>query len=235
MIDWHPVIYWYIFGVREILLVDHGAISCTWGLISCVSLDIYQCLHILFQDICVLLWPRSCRVIIELADWLCRTYLHVSLCWLHRMLYGRRGAFSPRRVCLALRSCLFVQLPALCSFVFEPNLRDEALIWVSVSTRNNDPPYMSCISIFHEIKRSTLLLFSDHLVNFVWRDLFFKYEINTDSDKAERKNADTRFNVNARIYIACVFLVTNVIHLSKGKLTNKNDHANQITIRNIIS
>lgn len=124
MIDWHPVIHWYIFGIREILLVDahHAVIDRIWGLISCVSLDINQCLHILFQGICALLLPRGCCVIIELVDWLCGRYLHGSLCWLHLILCRRRRVFSLRRVRLALRSCLFVLLSTFRAFVFEPNL-----------------------------------------------------------------------------------------------------------------
>ena len=152
MIDWHPVIHWYIFGVREILLVDgwapHGVIDCIGGLISCVSLDIYQCLHILFQGICALLRPRSCCVIIELGDRLCCRYLHAPLCWLHLILYGRRRVFSLHRVRLALRSCLLVLLPTFRAFVFEPNLWQKALIRVSVNFRNCHLDILSRKSIF---------------------------------------------------------------------------------------
>lgn len=141
VIDWHPVIHWYVFGIREILLVDgrahHGVIDRIWGLISCVSLDIYQCLHILFQGICALLWPWSCCVIIELADWLCCRYLYAPLCWLPWILYERWWVFSLRRVCLVLGSRLFVLLPTFCAFVFKPNLWEEALIWMSVNVRKN--------------------------------------------------------------------------------------------------
>ena len=155
MIDWHPVVHWYIFGIREILPGDgwahHGVINRIWGLISCVSLDIYQCLHILFQSICVLLWPRGCWVITELAEWLCCRYLHASLCWLHLILYRRRRVFSLRRVRLALRSCLFVLLPTFRAFVFEPNLWEKALIRVSVNLRNCHLQILSRIAIFHEI------------------------------------------------------------------------------------
>lgn len=188
MIDGYPAPHWNIFRIgRKIRFVDwmklglqrswwwthHAVIDCTWGLITSISLDIYQCLHILFQDIRVLLWPRSCRAIIEFIDWLWWRYLHVSFSRLHWILQGWGGVFSLHRVRFGLNSWLFILLATFSSFVFEPDLQKERLICMSVNKRYNKTlkPLRSSSStivsrFFHEIKCSILLLCSDSIQTF---------------------------------------------------------------------
>lgn len=139
LIERHPARHRDIFRIRKIWFVDwcahHGVIDCTRGLITCISLDIYQCLHILFQGIGILLWPRSCRVIIKFTDWLRCRYLHVSFCRFHWILQGRGGSFFLRWERLGLSYCLFVLLATFSPLVFEPNLWGET--WVSVNMRTS--------------------------------------------------------------------------------------------------